>query len=196
VVLGYYGGRSFAAYAEDGRDLYLERAYELGANGWFDHEVDGNRGVWINADNAVSVEFYTPNGDDRNTQNSASASASTRARRGEGTWRRPGGWTRRHLRHLRQRRDLTDADEDKPVHGEKAHRAPARRLRVTGPLVLRKAQASQDVCAAAAATSAASVPTTSGGQRELARASASDLEPKAWMIALAVLQHGVEWLVA
>lgn len=60
-VLGFYGARSFAAYAKDGRDLYLERHYvQDEKSGWFGEETHGNHGVWIKADDAIAVEFYDP----------------------------------------------------------------------------------------------------------------------------------------
>lgn len=61
-VFGFYGANSFSAYAKDGRDLYLERLYvENPVTGWFGDEVGGNRGFWVKAEDAVSVEFYDPN---------------------------------------------------------------------------------------------------------------------------------------
>jgi hypothetical protein len=59
-VLGFYGAISFAAYAKDSRDLYLERLYVPDQQGWFAAESPGNRGVWIKTDDAVAVEFYDP----------------------------------------------------------------------------------------------------------------------------------------
>jgi hypothetical protein len=75
-VLGFYGQRSFAAYAKDGRDLYLERIYVLDdAHDWFGPEVDGNRGVWVRTEDVVSVEFYDPQ-DEREQEPAAEASGS------------------------------------------------------------------------------------------------------------------------
>jgi hypothetical protein len=59
-VLGFYGARSFAAYAKDGRDLYLERIYSPAAQEWFGPEIPHNRGVWVKTDDIVSIEFYDP----------------------------------------------------------------------------------------------------------------------------------------
>ena len=59
-VLGFYGAESFAAYAKDGGDLYLERLYAPDENGYFGPEAAGNHGVWIRAGEAVAVEFYNP----------------------------------------------------------------------------------------------------------------------------------------
>jgi hypothetical protein len=67
-VLGYYGARSFAAYAKDGRDLYLERTFVPDEQGWFGPEADGNCGVWVRAAEAISVEFYTPQDAAQETQ--------------------------------------------------------------------------------------------------------------------------------
>jgi len=60
-VLGYYGARSFASYAKDGRDLFLERIYFLDPKtDWFGQEIPGSSGVWIRTDDVVSIDFYTP----------------------------------------------------------------------------------------------------------------------------------------
>jgi hypothetical protein len=60
-VYGYYGGKSFSAYAKDGRDLFLERLY--GEDGdWFGPLAGNNCGVWINTQDAVCIEFYSPKG--------------------------------------------------------------------------------------------------------------------------------------
>jgi hypothetical protein len=66
-VYGYYGADSFASYAKDGRDLFLEYIFpeakggdgEPGFGEW-DHE---NRGGWVNLADAISVEFYSPEND-------------------------------------------------------------------------------------------------------------------------------------
>jgi Family of unknown function (DUF6338) len=59
-VVGYYGADSFAAYAKDGRDLYLEEAHEWDQEAdWIGNAVPATAGVWINAAEAVAVEFYT-----------------------------------------------------------------------------------------------------------------------------------------
>jgi hypothetical protein len=59
-VLGFYGVASFAAYAKDERDLYLERVYVPNDQGWFGPESPGNRGVWLKTDDAIAIEFYDP----------------------------------------------------------------------------------------------------------------------------------------
>jgi hypothetical protein len=61
-VLGYYGQKSFAAYAKDGQDLLLEKLYLPNdpVNEWFGAEVPVAQGVWIRTADAVWVEFYTP----------------------------------------------------------------------------------------------------------------------------------------
>jgi Family of unknown function (DUF6338) len=58
-ILGYYGSNSFAAYAKDDRDLFLECVYAPTAEFWFGERMQGSEGVWIDTQEAVSVEFYT-----------------------------------------------------------------------------------------------------------------------------------------
>lgn len=69
-VWGYYGERSFASYAKDGRDLYLEGVFhetQLPANAetgaparpWFGPSKGQSHGIWVKADDAVFVEFYS-----------------------------------------------------------------------------------------------------------------------------------------
>lgn len=60
-VFGYYGAESFAAYAKDGGDLYLERMYVPTDEDWFGAEPERSQGVWIRGDELVAVEFYDPN---------------------------------------------------------------------------------------------------------------------------------------
>lgn len=75
-VLGYYGPNSFAAYAKDGRDLYLEQLYSVDQEtDWFDAPMDDNRGVWVRTDEAVSIEFYTPGNEQEQGQRQAAKSA-------------------------------------------------------------------------------------------------------------------------
>lgn len=61
-VLGYYGPKSFAAYAKDGGDLFLEKLYVVNnaEDQWFGAEVVGVSGLWIKAADAICIEFYTP----------------------------------------------------------------------------------------------------------------------------------------
>ena len=64
TVWGFYGENSFASYAKDGRDLYLE--YLLPEDkiedetSWFGAWNEDNRGVWVNLEDAIHVEFYSP----------------------------------------------------------------------------------------------------------------------------------------
>lgn len=76
-VLGYYGGRSFAAYAKDGRDLYLERVYLQDDVGWFGTEAPGNSGVWVQTADAVSVEVYNPDDGGEKAKSTAATTAAT-----------------------------------------------------------------------------------------------------------------------
>jgi hypothetical protein len=57
-VYGFYGGASFAAYAKDGPDLFLERVY-ADVDDWFGPEANNTCGVWIKTQDVVSVEFYS-----------------------------------------------------------------------------------------------------------------------------------------
>jgi hypothetical protein len=58
VVAGYFGNRSFAGYTADTPDLYLEQRYQLNEQDWFDGAAPGTLGVYVRADEIVSVEFY------------------------------------------------------------------------------------------------------------------------------------------
>lgn len=61
-VLGYYGRQSFSAYSKDGQDLFLEKEYlpNNTEDYWFGAEAPGTCGVWVKAQDAVCVEFYSP----------------------------------------------------------------------------------------------------------------------------------------
>ena len=61
-VLGYYGDKSFAAYAKDGPDLFLERVYVPNNldDEWFGEVAPDTCGIWVKAQDAVSIEFYAP----------------------------------------------------------------------------------------------------------------------------------------
>jgi len=72
-VLGFYGADSFAAYAKDGRDLYLERVYAPDEGGWFGEENARSRGVWVRTDDAICVEFYNPVDGEQRAEESAGA---------------------------------------------------------------------------------------------------------------------------
>lgn len=63
VVAGYYGAESFAAYAKDGRDLYLEERWSLDDQGDFDRRLNGDAGLWLPAADVDYIEFYTPDND-------------------------------------------------------------------------------------------------------------------------------------
>jgi hypothetical protein len=56
-VYGYYGSESFAAYAKDGGDLYLEKVFAEEED-WFGPEAAGTAGVWLPMKDVVCVEFY------------------------------------------------------------------------------------------------------------------------------------------
>jgi hypothetical protein len=58
-LLGFYGPDSFAAYAKDGRDLFLECVYAPDAEGWFGPKRVGSTGAWVDAREVVYIEFYT-----------------------------------------------------------------------------------------------------------------------------------------
>jgi hypothetical protein len=69
LVGGYYGSESFAAYAKDGRDLYLERLWQLDPDtGWFVKEAPATQGVWIPTQDVVEVEFYNSGTDGGTTR--------------------------------------------------------------------------------------------------------------------------------
>lgn len=58
-ICGYYGADSFAAYAKDGPDLYLERVH----NGVRGARRANTCGAWIKVQDAAFVEFYSPDDD-------------------------------------------------------------------------------------------------------------------------------------
>jgi hypothetical protein len=59
VVGGWFGPRSFAGYTAETPDLYLEQRMELDPEtDWFTGAPDGTLGLYIRADEIVSVEFY------------------------------------------------------------------------------------------------------------------------------------------
>lgn len=64
VIAGRYGERSFAGYTAETPDLYLEERWMLNDQDWFEAPSPGTLGVYIRADQIVSVEFY----DDRRPQ--------------------------------------------------------------------------------------------------------------------------------
>lgn len=68
-VWGYYGARSFASYAKDGLDLFLEEVYREKAinpaeasdepsRQWFGNLKPSSRGAWVKVDDAVCIELY------------------------------------------------------------------------------------------------------------------------------------------
>jgi hypothetical protein len=91
-VWGYYGDRSFASYAKDGLDLFLEHIYreceipddpdsDDAAGSWFGQAHERNRGGWVKVDGAVCIEVY----DFANGKDTAAASAATATERTTGT---------------------------------------------------------------------------------------------------------------
>lgn len=58
VIGGFFGAESFAGYTADTPDLYLEQRYQLDEKDWFDGPASGTMGVYIRAEEIVSVEFY------------------------------------------------------------------------------------------------------------------------------------------
>jgi hypothetical protein len=62
VVGGFFGPTSFAGYTAETPDLYLEKRYQLNEKAWFDEPAPGTLGIYIRADEIVSVEFYEAGG--------------------------------------------------------------------------------------------------------------------------------------
>lgn len=62
VVGGFFGPTSFAGYTAETPDLYLETRYQLNDEAWFDEPAPGTLGIYIRADEIVSVEFYEAGG--------------------------------------------------------------------------------------------------------------------------------------
>lgn len=65
MILGWYGGRSFASSDPSLRDLYLEEQW-VADEGRFREPYPSTRGVWLNGSEIVSVEFFggSPSTDD------------------------------------------------------------------------------------------------------------------------------------
>jgi len=91
-VWGYYGDNSFASYAKDGHDLFLEHIYrereireradsEDAPGSWFGRAHERNRGGWVKVDDAVCIEIY----DFDDAQEAATAPADTASQRAAGT---------------------------------------------------------------------------------------------------------------
>jgi hypothetical protein len=62
VVAGFFGPGSFAGYTAETPDLYLEQRFQLDDVDWFDQPAEGSLGLYIRADDIVSVEFYEAGG--------------------------------------------------------------------------------------------------------------------------------------
>jgi len=91
VVGGYYGrGGSFAAYAKDGRDLYLEQRWVLNDDNWFERPANDTTGVWLPTEEVVSIELYAVNDDDDESE-APQAAAEQRATGGQGRSQAPNG---------------------------------------------------------------------------------------------------------
>jgi hypothetical protein len=89
-VWGYYGEQSFASYAKDGRDLFLECIYrermiepddasDDAPGPWFGKPHPNGRGGWVDLADAVRVEFYDLL-DGTSTETTAESSSSARRR--------------------------------------------------------------------------------------------------------------------
>jgi hypothetical protein len=75
-VYGYYGSRSFAAYAKDGPDIFLECLYAE-EDDWFGKKAENSCGVWVRTQDAVCVEFYSPGDANASTPNGETPAAET-----------------------------------------------------------------------------------------------------------------------
>jgi len=63
VVGGFYGPDSFAGYTAETPDLYLENRYQLNdETAWFEGPAPGSIGLYVRAEEIVSVEFYEAGG--------------------------------------------------------------------------------------------------------------------------------------
>ena len=62
VVGGFFGPTSFTGYTAETPDLYLEQRYQLNKDAWFDGPAPGTLGIYIRAEEIVSVEFYEGGG--------------------------------------------------------------------------------------------------------------------------------------
>jgi Family of unknown function (DUF6338) len=62
VVAGFFGPGSFAGYTAETPDLYLEQRFQLNDDDWFDQPAEGSLGLYVRAEEIVSVEFYDAGG--------------------------------------------------------------------------------------------------------------------------------------
>lgn len=72
---GYAGGASYYTSYPEAREVFVERAWELGENGDFLEEVNGTAGRWIQCSDAVLVEFVRPGDQSPSEQKSPSVTA-------------------------------------------------------------------------------------------------------------------------
>jgi hypothetical protein len=59
-VGGAYGGRSYISAYPEPPAIFVERGWELDANGRFIRVQDQTRGLWVSCENATVVEFVGP----------------------------------------------------------------------------------------------------------------------------------------
>lgn len=59
-VGGVYGGRSYISAYPEAPTIFLERGWEIDANGKFIRQQDQTRGLWVSCDDATVVEFLGP----------------------------------------------------------------------------------------------------------------------------------------
>jgi hypothetical protein len=60
VLGGYYGAESFAPYAQESQDLFLEQRWRLDDKRWFLEPIESSQGLWLSAGSIVSLELYDP----------------------------------------------------------------------------------------------------------------------------------------
>lgn len=62
-VGGLAGPQSFISAYPEGRDIFLDEAWELGSDGAFIKPVNGTLGMWVRCDDARVVQMLTTSGD-------------------------------------------------------------------------------------------------------------------------------------
>lgn len=57
MIGGYLGDGSYASGFPNGRDLYVDRMYQIDSDGKFGKEMSRTKGMWINGESIVFIEF-------------------------------------------------------------------------------------------------------------------------------------------
>lgn len=100
---GYASAQKFISAYPEGREIFLDFAYEMTADGEFGEPIPDSEGVWINCADALVVQLISANSNDDSEdfveeQQEPSAAMSRLAQRGR-------LWIMNHTKGLRRRSD-------------------------------------------------------------------------------------------